>query len=102
MTIQEKIDDLVQRTRAFTENNPEINFINWNIENIPYSEFNLFRETHNESYTKTESRYLEEIVIGDRMYIILMYFVLDAKCNIALYSTPVKITTYHQVEEVNQ
>lgn len=103
MTIQEKIDDFVSRTNNLTETNPEISNIAWAIDDVPYVEFNNFRRDYNSTIPNEQDvKYLKENQVGNKMYVLLLSYFLKTKCDIAIYSTPVKVTITHQVEELNK
>lgn len=103
MTIQEKIYDFVKRTKSIIEANPGISNIDWAIRDVPYPEFDLFRRYYNSTLTnESEAMYLKENPVGDKMYMRIMGYFLNADCDVSIYSVPVKVTTVHQVEELNK
>lgn len=104
MTLQQKIDSIIERHKSLVPQFDDIKNIDWEISGISYKEFDEWRRDYNDKNVtiNNEGKYLAQNEICGRMAIFLRSWDLDIKkCSITIYSVPVTFKhTYEAIEEI--
>lgn len=96
MTLTERIEEMKAKTKAIIEQHPEIDYVAWEIKDVPYNEFDSYRKMLNESIP--EYLHISETSCGGKLF----YHAArsyEEKTQIVIWSVPLKVKHTYEVIE---